>query len=157
MEKIKRAGTWLRESKTGFFVLIVLFYWLKTYGIYLTKCTLGAAGPMQQFLLLLNPIPSGMLLLGLGMLLKGRKSYWTMIVIDFLLATWLFANILYYREFSNFLSFSLMQNSGAASENLGKSIAGIIKPTDFLAFLDPIVMTLLLACKVIKMDLKPQS
>ncbi len=157
MEKIKRAGTWLRESKTGFFVLIVLFYWLKTYGIYLTKFTLGAAGPMQQFLLLLNPIPSGMLLLGLGMLLKGRKSYWTMIVIDFLLATWLFANILYYREFSNFLSFSLMQNSGAASENLGKSIAGIIKPTDFLAFLDPIVMTLLLACKVIKMDLKPQS
>lgn len=59
---------------------------------------------MQGFLLLINPIPSGMLILGLGMLMKGRKSYWTMLVLDFLLATWLFTNILYYREFSNFLS-----------------------------------------------------
>ena len=97
MQKIKAFGTWLRTSKNGFFTLAVFGYWLKCYLIYLTKFTLGATGPMQGFLLLINPIPSGMLILGLGMLMKGRKSYWTMLILDFLLATWLFANILYYR------------------------------------------------------------
>lgn len=91
MQKIKAFGTWLRTSKNGFFTLAVFGYWLKCYLIYLTKFTLGATGPMQGFLLLINPIPSGMLILGLGMLMKGRKSYWTMLVLDFLLATWLFA------------------------------------------------------------------
>ena len=79
MQKIKAFGTWLRTSKNGFFTLAVFGYWLKCYLIYLTKFTLGATGPMQGFLLLINPIPSGMLILGLGMLMKGRKSY----VIDF--------------------------------------------------------------------------
>lgn len=157
MQKIKAFGTWLRTSKNGFFTLAVFGYWLKCYLIYLTKFTLGATGPMQGFLLLINPIPSGMLILGLGMLMKGRKSYWTMLVLDFLLATWLFANILYYREFSNFLSFSLLQNSGSASENLGKSIAGILKGSDFLAFADPLILLGLLLGKFFKMDLYAQS
>ena len=157
MQKIKAFGTWLRTSKNGFFTLAVFGYWLKCYLIYLTKFTLGATGPLQGFLLLINPIPSGMLILGLGMLMKGRKSYWTMLVLDFLLATWLFANILYYREFSNFLSFSLLQNSGSASENLGKSIAGILKGSDFLAFADPLILLGLLLGKFFKMDLYAQS
>lgn len=80
MQKIKAFGTWLRTSKNGFFTLAVFGYWLKCYLIYLTKFTLGATGPLQGFLLLINPIPSGMLIL-------GRKSYWTMLVLDFLLAT----------------------------------------------------------------------
>ena len=157
MQKLKEFVNWLRTSKNGFFALAVFGYWLKCYLIYLTKFTLGATGPMQGFLLLINPIPSGMLILGLGMLMKGRKSYWTMLVLDFLLATWLFANILYYREFSNFLSFSLLQNSGSASENLGKSIAGILKGSDFLAFADPLILLGLLLGKFFKMDLYAQS
>ena len=157
MQKLKEFVNWLRTSKNGFFALAVFGYWLKCYLIYLTKFTLGATGLMQGFLLLINPIPSGMLILGLGMLMKGRKSYWTMLVLDFLLATWLFANILYYREFSNFLSFSLLQNSGSASENLGKSIAGILKGSDFLAFADPLILLGLLLGKFFKMDLYAQS
>ena len=157
MKKLAAFGNWLRTSKTAFLSLAVFGYWLKCSLIYLTKFSLGASSGMQYFLLFLNPIPSALLLLGIGMLVKGRKSYWLMIIIDFILATWLFANILYYREFSNFLSFSLMQSSGSASENLGKSIAGILKGSDFLAFLDPAILTILLATKAIKMDLRPKS
>ena len=127
----------------------------KTYYIYLTKFNLGAVGPMQQFLLLINPIPSGMLLLGIGLFFKGRKSYWIILIIDFLLTLWLFSNILYYREFSNFLSFSIIKTSGSTSDNLGKSIAGITLASDFLAFLDIAVIIALLATKVIKMDVRP--
>lgn len=155
MNYLRKFDKWLRQSRAGFLFLAVGLYWIKTYLVYQTKFTLGTAGLVQQFLLLVNPLPSALLLLGLGMLFKGRKSYWIVILIDSILALWLFANILYYREFSNFLSFSLMQNSGSASENLGKSIAGILKPTDFLALLDPIILIVLLGFKVIKIDPKP--
>lgn len=116
---------------------------------------MGVVGPMQNFLLVLNPIPSGMLLLGLGLFFKGRKSYWITLIIDFILSLWLFANILYYREFSNFLSFSIIKTSGSTSDNLGKSIVGITHFTDFLVFLDILIVVLLLLFKVIKIDAKP--
>ncbi|MDF7638588.1 LTA synthase family protein [Lactobacillus sp. ESL0791] len=154
MRQIKSFLQWLLETKVGFFTLVLVLFWLKTYCIYLTKFSLGANGAMQNFLLLLNPIPSGMLLLGLGLFLKGRKSYWVIIVIDFLLSLWLFANILYYREFSNFLSLSIIKTSGSTADNLGKSIVGITHATDFLTFLDVGVIIVLLLTKVIKIDVR---
>ena len=155
MEHTKSFFRWLTQTKLGFFTIVLVLFWLKTYFIYLTKFNLGAVGPMQQFLLLINPIPSGMLLLGIGLFFKGRKSYWIILVIDFLLTLGLFANILYYREFSNFLSFSIIKTSGSTSDNLGKSIAGITLASDFLAFADIAVIIVLLATKVIKMDVRP--
>ena len=155
MGRTKSFFKWLTQTKLGFFTIVLVLFWLKTYYIYLTKFNLGAVGPMQQFLLLINPIPSGMLLLGIGLFFKGRKSYWIILIIDFLLTLWLFSNILYYREFSNFLSFSIIKTSGSTSDNLGKSIAGITLASDFLAFLDIAVIIALLATKVIKMDVRP--
>ncbi len=96
-----------------------------------------------------------MLLLGIGLFFKGRKSYWIIVVIDFLLSLWLFANILYYREFSNFLSFSIIKASGSTSDNLGKSIVGITRATDFLSFLDVATVIVLLLTKVIRIDVRP--
>lgn len=145
----------MTKTKLGFFTIVLVFFWLKTYFIYLTKFNLGVTGSMQNFLLLLNPIPSGMLLLGIGLFFKGRKSYWITLIIDFLLSLWLFANVLYYREFSNFLSFSIIKTSGSTSDNLGKSIVGITHPTDFLIFLDIVIIVALLLFKVIKIDIRP--
>ena len=109
---------------------------------------------MQKFLLLINPLPTAMLLIGIGLFFKGRKSYWIMVIIDFLLSLWLFSNILYYREFSDFLSTSIIKTSGSTSDNLGKSIAGITKGTDFLVFLDVVIIVLLIAFKVFKIDVR---
>ncbi len=77
-----------------------------------------------------------------------------MVIIDFLLSLWLFSNILYYREFSDFLSTSIIKTSGSTSDNLGKSIAGITKGTDFLVFLDVVIIVLLIAFKVFKIDVR---
>ena len=155
MARTKSFLQWLTHDKLGFFTIVLTLFWLKTYFIYLTKFNLGAVGPMQQFLLLLNPIPAGMLLLGIGLFFKGRKSYWIIVIIDFLLTLWLFSNILYYREFSNFLSFSIIKTSGSTSDNLGKSIVGITLASDFLAFLDIGIIIALLATKVIRIDVRP--
>ncbi|WP_289762696.1 LTA synthase family protein [Lactobacillus intestinalis] len=146
---------WLTRTKLGFFTLVLILFWLKTYWVYVNKFNLGAVGPMQNFLLLINPLPAGMLLLGIGLFFKGRKSYWIIIIIDLLLSIWLFANILYYREFSNFLSLSIIKTSGSTADNLGKSIVGITKPSDFLAFIDVLIVVILLATKLIKIDIRP--
>ena len=155
MTRIKSFLQWLTQTKLGFFTIVLVTFWLKTYVIYLTKFNLGAEGAMQNFLLFLNPLPSGLLLLGIGLFFKGRKSYWIMIAIDFLLSLWLFANILYYREFSNFLSLSIIKTSGSTADNLGKSIVGITRVTDFLAFIDIVLVILLMVAKVVKYDLRP--
>ena len=155
MTRIKSFLQWLTQTKLGFFTIILVTFWLKTYVIYLTKFNLGAEGAMQNFLLFLNPLPSGLLLLGIGLFFKGRKSYWIMIAIDFVLSLWLFANILYYREFSNFLSLSIIKTSGSTADNLGKSIVGITRVTDFLAFIDIVLVILLMVAKVVKYDLRP--
>ena len=155
MTRIRSFLQWLTETKLGFFTIVLGTFWLKTYVIYLTKFNLGAEGAMQNFLLFLNPLPSGLLLLGIGLFFKGRKSYWIIIMIDFILSLWLFANILYYREFSNFLSLSIIKTSGSTADNLGKSIVGITRVTDFLTFIDIAAIIALMCFKVTKYDLRP--
>ena len=154
MGRLKASYNWLTKTKLGFFTVAVVFFWVKTYLTYITKFNLGVVGPMQKFLLLINPLPTAMLLIGIGLFFKGRKSYWIMVIIDFLLSLWLFSNILYYREFSDFLSTSIIKTSGSTSDNLGKSIAGITKGTDFLVFLDVVIIVLLIAFKVFKIDVR---
>ena len=154
MGRLKASYNWLTKTKLGFFTVAVVFFWVKTYLTYITKFNLGVVGPMQKFLLLINPLPTAMLLIGIGLFFKGRKSYWIMVIIDFLLSLWLFSNILYYREFSDFLSTSIINTSGSTSDYLGKSIAGITKGTDFLVFLDVVIIVLLIAFKVFKIDVR---
>ncbi|KRL05973.1 LTA synthase family protein [Liquorilactobacillus oeni] len=140
------------NTKLGFFVLVVFCFWLKTYFTYQTKFTLGVNDSVQKLLLILNPLPMGILLLGIALYFRGRKSYWIMMTVTLLESVWLFANILYYREFSDFLSLGIIKSSGSVSNNLGLSILEIIHPSDFLVFLDVIVLGLLLIFKLIKVD-----
>ncbi|KRN27769.1 sulfatase family protein [Lactobacillus selangorensis] len=155
---MKKIGNSIRQglnTKMGFFLLTVFLFWLKTYYAYKTKFNLGVKGGMQNLILAINPIPTILILLGVALFLRGRKSYVVMLVIDFLDTTWLFANILYYREFSDFLTFTLIKGSGAASTNLDKSIANIVRGSDFLVYADVLLLVLLLAFHVIKMDMRP--
>ncbi|KRM09640.1 phosphoglycerol transferase [Paucilactobacillus suebicus DSM 5007 = KCTC 3549] len=140
------------NTKLGFFILTVVLFAIKTYWAYQNKFTLGAEGSIQQFLLFFNVFPGAIILIGIALYFRGRLSYWLMMLIDFLLSFWLFANILYYREFSDFISFSLITGAGSTSNNLGKSIAGIFRGSDLFAFADVAILILFLLFKVIRID-----
>lgn len=148
---LKKLGASL-QTTVGFFFLSTFLIWLKTYIVYKTDFTLGASGPLQQFLLVLNPIGSALLLLGIALYFRGRFSYWIMVLINFLESVWLFANILYYREFSDFLSVSIIGSTSSVDNNLGKSLGGILHMGDFFVFADIIVLIGLLLFKLIKVD-----
>lgn len=143
------------NTRTGFFILTLVLLWIKTYAVYVNKFSLGINDSMQRFLLLLNPLPAGLLLLGIALYFRGKKSYWIMMIVDLIASLWLFANILYYREFSDFLSMGIIKSSGSVSNNLSLSIGEILHLSDLWVFVDVIILTLLLVFKVIKIDTRP--
>ena len=83
MGRLKASYNWLTKTKLGFFTVVVVFFWIKTYLTYITKFNLGVVGSMQNFLLLINPLPTAILLIGIGLFFKGRKSYWIMVLFPF--------------------------------------------------------------------------
>lgn len=143
------------NTRIGFFWLVIALFWAKTYCVYQTKFSLGVSDLMQQFLLVLNPLPLAILIFGIGLYFRGKKVYWYLLIVDMILSLWLFANTLYYREFSDFLSLGTIKSSGSVSNNLGSSISQIIHPSDFFVFIDIIVLAALLLFKVIKVDYSP--
>lgn len=144
----------LLTTTMGFFILNVFLVWLKTYWSYHENFSLGVAGSTQQFLLFFNPIPTAIILIGIGLYFRGKIAYWIMLLMNLIQSVWLFSNMLYYREFSDFLSMNIMTSGGSAGDNLSKALGGLIKPTDFLVFVDIIIIIALLGFSVIKIDHK---
>ena len=140
------------NTKFGFFMLVTGLFWLKSYIAYQTKFNLGVQGGMQELILAISPLGFAVLLFGFGLYMRGKWGYWYMIIMDIILSTWLFSNILYYREFSDFITFNLIKGSGSASDNLGKSLMGILRPTDFLVFIDVVFVIAILAFGFVKID-----
>ena len=121
------------NSYFGFFILTVIFLWMKTYIAQLTQFNLGIENTMQEFLLFFNPLGSSLLFLSLGFLFKGKRKYTSLIVINSLLTLLLYANILYYRFFNDFVTLpviSQVQNIGS----VGSSMGSLYHPTDLLLF-----------------------
>ncbi|MCM3388165.1 LTA synthase family protein [Ureibacillus chungkukjangi] len=134
-----------------FFITAVIFLWMKTYIVQLKQFNLGVENSIQEFLLFLNPLGSSILILGVACIFKKRKKYIWLIVIDFLLSFLLYANVLYYRFFNDFLTLPTIfqtQNFGDVSS----SISSLFRPYDFLFFIDIVVLILLLTVKFVKIE-----
>jgi lipoteichoic acid synthase len=115
---------------------------------------LGVEGSTQQFLLFLNPIPTAIIFLSISLYFRGVTSYWLAIIFNLIQSIWLFANMLYYREFSDFLSMGILGSGSSTGTNLGKSIAAIIHWTDYLVFIDIVILILLVVFKQLTIDHK---
>lgn len=129
----------LLNNFPGIFVLAVLMLWAKTYITQVTQFKLGVEGLLQQFLLLINPLGSAVLFLAVAFLFKGKRRLTALIIIYTLMTFLLFANTVYYRFFSDFITLptiSQTQNFG----DLGGSVLTLLKPSDLLFFVDIFVL-----------------
>lgn len=153
MYNLFQKGQIIFNKYISFFFLAVFFLWMKTYIAQLTQFDLGIENTIQKFLLFINPLGSSLLFLGVTFLFKGRKKYIWLIVIDFLLSFLLYANILYYRFFNDFITLPTLtqtQNFGDVSG----SVVSLLKPYDFLFFIDIILLIALLAFRFVKIEIK---
>ena len=137
----------------GFFLLAVFFLWMKTYLVQLTQFDLGIENTVQKILLFINPLGSSLLFLGISFFFKERKKYIWLIIIYTLLSVLLYANILYYRFFNDFITLPTLtqtQNFGDVSG----SISSLLNSYDFLFFIDIILLMAFLATRIVKIEIK---
>ena len=129
----------LLNNFLGVYIIAVLMLWIKTYITQKVQFDLGVEGSLQQFLLLINPLGSAMLFLGFSFLFRGKRKYTSLVVVYTLMSILLYANIVYYRFFSDFITLPTIfqtQNFG----DLGGSILSLLKPYDILFFVDVFIM-----------------
>lgn len=136
----------LFSYKLSFFLLAVIFVWAKTYTSYLLEFNLGVKGGFQQFLLFLNPFSAAIVFMGLALFAKGRISACLILIVDAAMTLILYANILFYRFFDDFLTFS----NFIQRDNLGNMQDGvfeIMNVHDAIYFLDFLILIAILLWK----------
>ncbi len=149
MKNLRMKGQNVLNKHLGFFFLAVVLFWLKTYVGYLTSFNLGIENTMQKFLLFINPISSAIFFFGLALFAKGKRAYIWIIIINFILSFILYANIVYYRFFNDFITLPTLTQTKNFGD-LGGSIWELLKVYDPLYFLDTIILIVLVAFKLVK-------
>lgn len=119
----------------GIYLLAVFMIWMKTYLTQLTQFELGVEGTLQQILLLVNPLGSALLFLSVAFLFRGKRKMSMLLIVYTLMTFLLFANVVYYRFFSDFITLPTIyqtQNFG----DLGGSVLALFRVTDIFYFVD---------------------
>lgn len=126
----------------GFFTIAAIFIWLKSYVVYLTEFNLDIQNLLQHFLLLINPISSTLVFLGIALFGRGRRVGGYIIIIHSFMSLLLYANVVFYRFNSDFITLPVLtQTSNFGS--LGSSIASLVTWTDIFYVLDILILIVL--------------
>ncbi|SGW30254.1 polyglycerol-phosphate lipoteichoic acid synthase LtaS [Staphylococcus argenteus] len=143
-------------SLFAFFLLTVITITLKTYFSYYVDFSLGVKGLVQNLILLMNPYSLVALILSVFLFFKGKKAFWFMFIGGFLLTFLLYANVVYFRFFSDFLTFSTLNQVGNV-ESMGGAVSASFKWYDFVYFIDTLVYLFILIFKTKWLDTKAFS
>lgn len=148
----------LLSKRLGFFTFAVILFWLKTYLVYQIEFELGVEGLMQEFILFINPIATTVLLFSIALYFsKSKKAYTALFIVYFLTSVLLYANVLYYREFSDFLTINTMLGAGKVANGIGASAFALLRPQDILYWLDFVVLLFVMFSKKIGIQMDNRS
>jgi lipoteichoic acid synthase len=141
----------INKNRIGIFILAILLFWAKTMLAYYTEFDLGVSGAIQTFILWINPFATSMVLLSLSLYIKDtKKSGNFMLLMYFIISLLLYANVLYYREFADFMTLStIMGNIGLeggsnVSFGLITSFFVMLRVWDFVYWIDFAFLTWLI-------------
>lgn len=144
------------NTRLGLFSFVALLIWLKNIFAYTVDFNLKLENALEFFILIINPIASTLFLLAMALYIRGKKSsYITMMVIYFLMTLLIFSNVVYYREFTDFLTVNTILGAGQVSSGLGESAVRLFRPYDVLYWLDFVIILILLVTKKITMQERP--
>ncbi|MGG5333269.1 LTA synthase family protein [Enterococcus sp. AZ163] len=147
-----KLGGWL-NGRIGFIFLLVLLLWMKALFAYFVEFDLGLDNALQYFILLINPLASSLLILSFSLYIRREKlAYITAFVLYVIQLILLFANIMYYREFTDFLTVNTMLGVGKVSGGLGESALQLLHLSDLLYFIDLFILPFLLWKKKLQMS-----
>lgn len=156
MKKIAKFLLSAVKTRLGFILTLLMIYWLKTIWAYYADFSLDIGNAYQALLSIMNPIPIGLLLMGLSLYIKNTKAFYTVsLLIYTLLNILLIANAIYFREFSDFITVSAVFASSKTSAGLGDAAINLLRPWDVIYIIDYLVLIFLLITKRFSFDQRP--
>ncbi|TLS36325.1 LTA synthase family protein [Pseudalkalibacillus caeni] len=130
-------------SKYSLFLVATVLLWLKTYIVYNLAFDIELENKMESFILFINPLSSVLLFLGFSLFASPKLRNRMIVLVSLIGSFILFANVVYYREFTDFITIPLLFQTNNMAD-LGSSITSLIHPTDVLLFADVLVMAVAL-------------
>ena len=146
-------------TRLGFVLTLLILYWLKTLLAYTVDFNLDIQlGKLQgnylAFIAFWNPLPLGLLLLTLALYARPTKLFYSIsIALYSLLFIWLYSNVFYYREFSDFITANTIKVVSKVS--VGTAELELLRLWDFIYFMDFPLLAFLLYKKCIQLDRSP--
>ncbi|WP_019242557.1 MULTISPECIES: LTA synthase family protein [Bacillus] len=126
--------------------LAIIMLWIKTYITYKISFDLTIENAMQEFILFINPLSFLMLVFGIGLFLKEKRRPAFILITSFLVTAILYGNVVYYREFTDFLTVALFKQTSNMGD-LASSIFTLMTPWDLLFFVDVLILGLIIKFK----------
>ncbi|MFC0560741.1 LTA synthase family protein [Halalkalibacter alkalisediminis] len=131
------------KSRLQFWGLGVLLLTLKIYIIYKVGFKIPTDNFLQEFILMINPISSVVLLLGLSLFFSGKTRNIMVIVMSAVATIILYFNLVYYRFFSDFITLPVLFQTNNAKD-LSSSVLELMAFRDLFLFVDLLLLTILL-------------
>ncbi|OZM57676.1 hypothetical protein CIB95_04715 [Lottiidibacillus patelloidae] len=127
------------HSRLGLFYLVSVLLWLKMYLAYKTQFNLPTESWTQEFILIMNPLSSIILFLAFSLFFSENKRAHVLLLISLLSTILLYANIVYYRFFTDFITIPVLFQTSNMGD-LGDSILSLINVYDILFFIDVVII-----------------
>lgn len=136
----------LKGSKVSITVFAIFLLWIKTYIVYKTSFEINIDNWRQELILFINPLSFLMFVLGISLLMKEKNRNRYILISSFLISTVLFANVVFYRFFNDFLTLPVLMQTSNMSD-LGSSAGELIHFLDLAYFADFFILLLVLKFK----------
>lgn len=144
------------NTRLGLFGFVAILIWLKNILAFTVDFNIRIENPIEYFIMIINPIATTVFLLAIALYIRRTKgAYITMMIVYFLLTLLIFSNVVYYREFTDFITVNTMLGAGKVASGLGESALRLFRPYDLVYWIDYVAILVLLLTKKIKMDTHP--
>ncbi|SFA96254.1 MULTISPECIES: LTA synthase family protein [unclassified Bacillus (in: firmicutes)] len=136
----------IKESKLSLIIVATVLLWLKTYLVYKTSFDIKIENWRQEFILFINPLSFLLFIFGISLFMNDKKRNPYILISSFLVSCILFANVIFYRFFNDFLTIPVLFQTSNMSD-LGSSVNELLHFSDFFYFADVALLAMIIKVK----------
>ncbi|GAK30200.1 phosphatidylglycerol-membrane-oligosaccharide glycerophosphotransferase [Weissella oryzae SG25] len=143
--------SWTR-SRLGFVMLLVALVWAKMMLASAVDFSLfSAAEPVQWITMLISPITVPLLMIGSALYFRKARYFYSIAILMYIINVVLIQlNVIYFREFTDFMSVSVMLGYNKVNQGLGASGFALTNWHDILYWIDFLIIPVLFFFKKIR-------
>lgn len=128
------------HTRLGLISILLALIWVKTIIAYYYNFKLAPENLLQTILMLANPLGTSLALLSIALYVRSpKRAAWTAGFIYLLLNVLLLANVLYFREFTDFMTIATVMGVSKVSQGLGATSLNTLRPSDLVFVFDFII------------------